>query len=183
VRLTLVAVGAVVALAVTAVPAQAAGVGGIEVTPPGGTSFRVSVSTDEVQQQTFLLRNVTASPATVRLYGAAATRSEGGDAWSVGGAASADWLDLPAQEVTLAAGESREMSFSVRGGEQDRTGAVVVEKTASTVVQRAATLVHVEAAAPVPLPLLLIVLAVLVMAAAAAAWGAVVRRLVEPAPV
>lgn len=170
-----IVLGTVVALAATTGPAHAAGVGGVEVTPPDGTSFRVSAADGETARQSFTLRNVTDVPATVRLYGAAAEQPAGSDAWSVAGAVSADWLGLPDQRVTLAAGESREMSFTVRFGEQDRTGAVVLELGDGTVVQRAATLVYAETAAPLPVPLLLAALAVGLVAVAAAAWSVAAR--------
>lgn len=168
---------AVLAAAVLSTPvaAQAAGVGGVEVTPPDGSSFRVSVTDGGSVEQEFALRNITDQPAQVRLY-AAAAEQVGDDGWSVGGAGSAGWLELPDQQVSLAAGEARTLRFSVRGGPSDRTGAVVVEVGEGTVVQRAATLVHVDAGSRLPLPLIVVVVAVCLLLAAGAAVATVARR-------
>lgn len=171
----LLAVAAAVALG-TAGPAHAAGVGGVEVTPPSGTSFRVDVVPGDQARQEFLLRNVLDTPATVRLYGASAERGADGTAWTVAGPGSAEWLGLEAQEVTLRGGESRTMAFAVEGDERARTGAVVVETGTGTVVQRAATLVHVGPAPRVPLPLLLVVAAVVLLLVSGAGVAVVARR-------
>lgn len=173
-RTRLLAAAATALVVAAAAPAGAAGVGGIEVTPLSGSSFRLDVPAGKRAQQEFLLRNLRSEPSTVRLYGASATRN--GSAWSVAGPGSAGWLELADREITLRGGETRTLAFRVRGGEQQRTGAVVVELGAGTVVQRAATLVYVDTAARVPLPLLLVVAAVALLLAAGAGVAAVARR-------
>ena len=146
-----------VAVAVGFAPAAtAAGTGGVELTPlptvdahghpvtafhvaPGGTAK-------------FALRNLTDHAVTVRMYGAAATKSASG-AWSVGRAGSADWLDLPAQDVTLAphAIQTRSFTIAKHGIAKGVTyGAVVLEQSHGTVVERAATLVYLKSASALP---------------------------------
>jgi hypothetical protein len=180
-RLLAPVLGAVLLVLAVGAPASAAGVGGVEVTPSHGSSFSVRAPRNGTSTEAFTLRNIGTTPATVRLYGADAREVDG--AWSVGGAGSASWLALPDEAVTLAPGEKRAMTFSVRGGGAARTGAVVVEQSAGTVVQRAATLVHETTAPPVPLPLLLVAAAVALLLAAGTGVAAVARRRgVVPAP-
>lgn len=163
--------------ALVAVPssASAAGVGGVELVPDGGTSFHLEVRPDQTASAGFTLRNLTDAPAEVRLYAAAAART-GGDGWAVSGPGSASWLQLDDQTVALGPGEQRQLSFTVTGDGTERTGAVVVEQTRGNVAQRAATLVYAQAASPVPLPLLLIGLALLLVVVAAVAVAATARR-------
>lgn len=175
-RLRLLLAATAVALVATAVPASPAGVGGVEVTPPNGTSFAVEIREGERALQPFVLQNIASGPSTVRLYAAAAERSASGEGWSIGAAGSASWIDLEEQEVTLGGGESRRMTFAVDGGPSDRTGAIVVEQGAGTVVQRAGTLVYAEVASPLPLPLLLVVLAVVLVLLAGAGVATLARR-------
>jgi hypothetical protein len=163
-----------------AVPALAAGVGGVEIVPPSGTSFRVQAPDRGTATVTFTAENVGTETATVRLYAASATES--GGSWSVDGAGSASWLRLADRSVTLQPGEARELSFTVEGSDARRTGAIVVEQGAGTVVQRAATLVHAEPGPRLPLPLLLVALAVLLIALAGVGVARAARR-PEPEPV
>lgn len=168
-------VGTAAVLVAAAVPAGAAGVGGVEVTPRSGTAFNLSVSDGETVRETFTVRNIGEAAATVRLYAAAAEQTESGT-WSVAGAGSAPWLEFADREVSLEPGETQELSFAARGSDEARNGAIVIEQGSGTVVQRAATLVYVKQGPTVPLPLLLILIAVVLIALAAAAWVTAARR-------
>lgn len=165
------------AVLLVAPAAGAAGVGGVELTPPSGSSFTVTARAGQTVTQDFTLRNVGTAPATVRLYAADASQVDGG--WSVGAAGSAPWLHLPDQTVTLAAGEHKAMSVRVDGGAH--TGAIVVEQAQGTVVQRAATLVRLTPPPVVPVPLLLAAAAAGLVLAAGAGVGAAARRRVVAA--
>lgn len=169
-RLAALAVPAVLLLA--APSAGAAGVGGVELTPPSGSSFSVPAQTGQTVTQPFTLRNIGTAPATVRLYAADAREVDG--AWSVGAAGSAPWLHLPDQTVTLAPGEQKAMSVRVDGGAH--TGAIVLEQASGTVVQRAATLVRLTAPPAVPVPLLLAAAAAGLVLAGGAGVGVAARR-------
>lgn len=160
---------------VTPVPtAGAAGVGGVEVRPPAGSSFSLDVREDDWATQRFMVENVVDRPTTVRLYGARARRADAG-AWDVS-STTPDWLELADQRVHLEPGESREMVFRVRGTGRDVTGAVVVEVPGSSLVARAATLVYVHQRQPLPIPLLLIGVAALLVAGTGALAVATGRR-------
>ena len=137
----------------TAVPAYAAGVDGVDLSPQPAvsangkvvTSFHVTLKLGGVATQRFLLRNLTAAPKTVRVYAAAANRSPAG-AFSVGGPGTAHWIALPDQRITLSPHATRVVSFKVQRSHAPKGhtvyGAVVVEKSAGTVTERAATLVY-----------------------------------------
>ncbi|MBC7679748.1 MAG: hypothetical protein H7233_12290 [Pseudorhodobacter sp.] len=143
----------------TAGVASAAGVGGVEVTPRQGSSFHVTAPPNGTADEEFTVRNIGRTTATVRLYTASADSTDSGG-WSVGGAGSAPWLELPAASVTLQPGQSRDLRFTVLGSDDSRNGAVVVEQGTGTVVQRAATLVYATPGRAVPLPWLILAVAV-----------------------
>lgn len=142
------------------------GVEGVELVPPGGSAFTVSVADDERVEQEFLLRNTWASPQTVRLSAAAV----GPDA-RVDAPGTASWLEVPG-EVRLRAGEIRTLRLGVRGDGQDRTGAVVVEVGAL----RATTLVRVDGTSGMPLPLVTGVFVLCLVLLAGAGVSAARRR-------
>ena len=155
--------------------AYAAGVGGVELKPETGSSFRLDVGEDETASATFTLTNITDDPATVQLYGASATRKSDGT-WIVDSAGTADWLKLETQDVTLGGRETQEFAFDVVGLGEDVNGAIVLEQMQGNVAQRAATLVYVEAAGPISLPLLIVVAAVVLLALAGASVAVAARR-------
>lgn len=152
---TLVAAAGIAAT--TALPAHAAGVDGVNLTPQPAvsadgkvlTAFHVTLHSGGVATEHFMLRNLTSTPRTVRVYGAAATRSPSG-AYAVAGPQTASWIGLRDQQVTLAPHASRVLSFKVSRSHAPKGhlvyGAVVVEKSAGTVTERAATLVYLTRA-------------------------------------
>ena len=146
--------------------AQAAGVGTIELEPQRGTAFHVKLGDEASTTTSMTLRNTGKEAVTARLYAASAVKTSE-DGWNVGGAGSAPWIELPDQTIELAAGERRIMRFVVRQSEQ-KTGAVVIEQTGGTVVQRAATLVYLEPASRWSLPLVAVVAGALVILMGAA---------------
>lgn len=179
------------ALVVTvAPPGEAAGTGGIEVTPVPAqrdgeaiTTFDVDVPDEGAVAVPYLLRNVEDGPRTARVYGARVTRSDGNFALDEPG--SSPYLSMPDREVTLQPGEVREETFRVSPGpdgppEDDAYAAVVVEVRNGAVVQRANTLVYLQAGRRLPLPLLLVLLAGALLGAAAVGWFALVRRRRQP---
>lgn len=169
-------------LASGAGPALAAGTGGIEVTPVVDGEFRnvfrVDVPSSGSEQVPFLLRNIEEDgPRTARLY--AVEVLEDGDDLRLGEPGSSRHVELPDETVTLAAGETQERAFTLRGGELPegpQLAAVVVEVRNGAVVQRASTLVYLGEGRRVPLPLLLVGLAVVLLAAAGVAVAVVARR-------
>lgn len=178
------ALAATAALLVTlALPASAAGTGGIEVSPYPGvvngkqvTAFHVGVP----GETTWVLRNTTGESRTGRLY-AAAARPDGQGGWVIGDAGSSTYLDFPERDVTLAPHEVQVSSFRVRGDlDHDAHAALVVEVRNGSVVARAATLVYLRADGGSGLPALPVGLAVLVLLAAGAALLAARRRPAAP---
>ena len=173
----------VLLLLVLAVPARAAGTGGIEVSPYPGvvdgkqvTAFHVKVPTRGSAKVTYSLRNTTNHAVRGRLYAASAT-PDGSNGWTVGGAGTSPYVGLPDHQVSLAAHETRLATFTVHGkvsGTQH--AAVVVEVKQGSVVTRAATLVYLERGRRVPLPLLVVGAAVLLLLASAVAFVLVRRR-------
>jgi len=175
---------ATAALLVTlALPASAAGTGGIEVSPYPGvvdgkqvTAFHVSAPGETA----WTLRNTTAEARTGRLY-AAAARPDGQGGWTIGDAGSSPYLDFPERDVTLAPHQVQVSSFRVRGDlERPAHAALVVEVRNGSVVARAATLVYLQPAGGSGLPALPVGLAVLVLLAAGAALLAARRRPAAP---
>lgn len=161
-------------------PALAAGTGGIVVTPLGEgnpTSFRVEVPSRGDLEVPFVVSNVVEEPRSARLYAAAVERQ--GESFAVGDPGSSRWVELADQQVTLEAGEVRDLAFTVRGGDLpdgEVLAAVVVEVQNGAVVQRASTLVRLSEGRTVPLPLLLVVVAVVLLLTAAAAVAESARR-------
>jgi hypothetical protein len=175
----------VLTVSVGTAPAQAAGTGGIEVSPypaiVGGhqvTAFHVRVPSRGSVSVRYSLRNTTAAPVRGRLYAASAT-SDGHGGWTIGGAGSSTHLDLADQQIELAAHQTRLAAFRAHGKSGEHA-AVVIEVKQGSVVTRAATLVYLEHGRTVPLPLLLVGIAVLLLLAAggAVAWQ---RRRSAPA--
>jgi hypothetical protein len=167
-------------LVVPSAPALAAGTGGIVVTPLGEdtpTAFEVEVPREGSLEVPFVVSNVVDGPRSARLYATSVERR--GDEFAVGDPGSSRWVELADQEVALEAGESRDLSFTVRGGDLpdgEVLAAVVLEVRNGAVVQRASTLVRLSEGRVVPLPLLLVVLAVVLLLAAAAAVAESARR-------
>jgi hypothetical protein len=169
-------------LVVLAAPANAAGTGGIEVSPYPGvvgghqvTAFHVKVPSRGSVSVRYSLRNTTAAPARGRLYAASAS-SDGHGGWTIGGAGSSPYLALQDQQVSLSPHETRFASFRVHGHAGARA-AVVLEVTQGSVVTRAATLVYLEHGRTVPIPVLLVGIAILLLLAVAAAFAWQRRRL------
>jgi hypothetical protein len=175
-------VAAVTAIAV-APAATAAGTGGIELTPvPVVDGHRHRVTAFHVGpggRAEFALRNLTDQPVTIRMYAASATRSPSG-AWSIGSSGSASWIHLKAESVVVPGHAVLTRTFTVarQGLAKGVTfGAVVLEQSHGTVVERAATLVYLTAAKS-SLPeraLLPVIVAVLLVAAAAVAHRKLAR--------
>ena len=152
---TLVAAAGIAAT--TALPAYAAGVDGVDLTPQPAvsgsgkvlTAFHVTLHSGGVATEHFILRNLTGTTRTVRVYGAAASRSPAG-AFSVSGPGTASWIELRDQRATLAAHATRVLTFKVSRAHAPKGhmvyGAVVVEKSAGTVTERAATVVYLTRA-------------------------------------
>lgn len=158
--------------------AQAAGVGTIELKPEHGTSFHVRGGDKGQTTQRMTLHNVGKQTVDARLYAASATRVN--DAWSIGGAGSASWIDLADQTVRLTAGETRAVSFVVHRSEKKKTGAVVLEQSAGTVVQRAATLVYLEPGKRINLPLAAVIACAVVIIMGAAVISARSQERIPP---
>jgi hypothetical protein len=179
-----VAVLAVLLLVVGAGPAHAAGTGGIEVVPDPAvvdgkevSRFDVEVPSRGEEQERFVVRNVDSEPRTARLYTAQVRRVEGD--LQLGDAGSSAFAVLPAEDVVLQPGEAQSRAFIVRGGDLpggEQMAAVVVEVGTGSVVQRASTMIYLEAGRQVPLPLLLVVAAVVLVMAAGAAVAVLARR-------
>ena len=173
-------------LTALALPAGAAGTGGIEVTPVPSqrdgkpvTVFRVELPSDGSVRVPYTVRNVEDGPRQARVYAARVTRD--GDAFSLDDPGSSPYVEMPDRTVELAAGELLEETFEVRAPRGDRPAdqqyaAVVVEVRNGAVVQRASTLVYLSAGRSVPLPLLVVLVAVGVLTTAAAAVAVTVRR-------
>jgi hypothetical protein len=180
-RVALGGLALVVALAVPAGPALAAGTGGIEVSPYPGisdgrqvTAFHVKVPSRGTTTVKYSIRNTTNHAVKGRLYGASAA-PDGSGGWTIGGAGSSTMLDLADQQVSLKPQETRLASFTVSGKAGDHA-AVVVEVKQGAVVSRAATLVYLEKGRTVPLPLLLVGAAVLLLLVVGAGVVLVRRR-------
>ncbi len=191
-RRTAAALGAAaVVLACGALPAHAAGTGGIDLSPlpaePGGrtaATFRVEVPRSGEVQVRYRLRNVEDGPRSATVYTARVTTSDG--SYVLGEPDSSPYVRRPRQQVTLQAGESVEQSFTVSAGpdgppEGEQLAAVVLEVRNGSVVQRANTLVVLTAERQVPLPLLLVVLAVVLLLAGGFGVAALARRRTPPA--
>jgi len=156
-----------------AVPASAAGTGGIEVSPYPGVVDGKQVTAFHLTapgKAAWALRNTTGESRTGRLYAASAT-PDGRGGWVIGDAGSSPYLDLPERDVTLAPHEVRVSELRVRGDvEREQHAAIVVEVRTGSVVARAATLVYLRpGGSGSGLPALPVGLAVLVLLAAGAA--------------
>lgn len=170
-----------------AVPASAAGTGGIEVSPYPGvvdgrqvTAFHATVPRSGDGTVAWSLRNTTGTTRTGRLYAASAT-ADGHGGWTIGDAGSSPYLGFDDRTVTLAPHEVQVSSFTVHGrltGEQH--AAIVVEVHNGSVVARAATLVYLTPGPAVRLPALVVGLAVLVLLASGGAVLWVRRRPATP---
>jgi len=173
----------VLLLLVLAVPARAAGTGGIEVSPYPGvvdghqvTAFHVKVPSRGTTTVRYSLRNTTAAPVHGRLYAASAT-PDGHGGWTVGGPGSTRYVGLEDQQVSLTPHQTRLATFTVHGPIHGTPhAAVVVEVKQGSVVTRAATLVYLERGRTVPLPALLVGAAALLLLTAGAAVTWVRRR-------
>jgi hypothetical protein len=173
-------------LLVLAVPARAAGTGGIEVSPYPGvvdghqvTAFHVKVPRGGSSKVTYSLRNTTNHPVHGRLYAASAT-PDGHNGWTVGGAGTSRYVDLPDQQTSLKPHETRLQTFTVHGKvDGTQHAAIVVEVKQGSVVTPAATLVYLERGRRVPLPVLVVGAAVLLLLAASV--GVVLMRRRRPA--
>ena len=165
--------------------ALAVGTAGVELTPlPGGrpaTAFHVHLDPGKSSTQTVLLHNGNRAAVTFQLYAAGVTKTKSGD-FSVADAGTAPWISLPTQQVTLAAGQDRRVTFTVhRTSAQHGSvvyGAVVMALTNSMVVTRAAAMVYLERPGSDPVRRAVVPL---VLAAAAIAVGAAAQaRLRRP---
>jgi hypothetical protein len=155
------AVGAATAFAVAASvvlgctsAAYASGTGGVDLRPldTNSSAFHLSLRAGHHQAERFELHNLTASPATVRVYAATAARTSDGS-FTVGGAGSAPWAVVPDREVTLAPHATRDISFDVSrdlapAGDGLTYGAVVLEQAHGTVIARVATLIYLMRVGP-----------------------------------
>ncbi|MCW2599187.1 MAG: hypothetical protein JWM02_1016 [Frankiales bacterium] len=168
-------------------PAQAAGTGGVDISPYPSlvdgkqlTAFHAKVPPNGDVTVQYALRNVTDKTATARLYSTMAQR-DGQGAFTIGVAGSSPYLGFPDQKVSLKAHETRLGSFTVHPGSKGRPkgqvyGAIVVEVTNGSVVQQAATVVYLQPGPLVPLPLLIVLIAVGVLALATLGFVVAVRR-------
>lgn len=163
-----------------AVPASAAGTGGIEVSPYPGivdghqvTAFHATVPGSGEGKVAWSLRNTTGAVATGRLYAAAAT-SDGHGGWTIGEAGSSPYLRFDSREVRLAPHEIQVSEFAVHGDlDGPQHAAIVVEVRNGSVVARAATLVYLVPGPAGALPGITVGLALLlVLAASAGVWQA-----------
>lgn len=133
--------------------AQAAGTGGIELTPGGtGSAFHVSLEAGQRGTAEFTLTNLQGAPAQIRLYAAAATKGADGG-YAVGGPGSAAWISIDDQVVRLSPHQARTYRFAIDRdsaprGEGLTYGAVVLEQAGGNVVTRAATLVYLDRVGP-----------------------------------
>jgi len=167
------------------VPAQAAGTGGIEVTPLTGGSadrpasaFHVRFPDSGQATAKFLLRNVTNKTVSGRLYAASAERDATGS-FAIGSAGSSPYVDLPDRELTLRPGARQTLSFVIRSisGKQptsERYAAIVVSVSRGTIVERAATLVYLAPATSGP-PVISIAIAALAAGLVFGVGAAVVK--------
>jgi hypothetical protein len=166
-----------------ALPATAAGTGGIEVSPYPGlvdgkqiTAFHTKVPGDGSRQVRYSLRNTTTTPRTARLYAASAQRAADGH-FTVGDPGSSAYISFDTRTVTLAPKQTEVKAFTVHGPlDHEAYGAIVVEVQNGAITSRAATIVYLEQGSRVPLPLLLAVGAGLLVLAGAAAVVVVRRR-------
>jgi hypothetical protein len=184
-----VLLSAVIALALPVSSSQAAGTGGIEVTPVpsmrGGkaiTTFTVTLPSSGSTTVPYTLRNVDASPRTARVFAAKVTKS--GGTFSLGPPGSSPYVRDQDRTVTLQGSEVRQESFTVRNtvSNHDKlTGpayaAVVVQVRRGSVVQNAATLITLRPASNrlvgLPRSVVVVALALLVLVALAVV---IVRR-------
>lgn len=146
-----VAASAVLGLASTA---HASGTGGVDLRPldTNASAFHLSLRAGHQQTERFELHNLTAAPATVRVYAATAARTSDGS-FTVGGAGSAPWAEVPDREVTLAPHATQDIAFTVSrdlapAGEGLAYGAVVLEQAHGTVIARVATLIYLTRVGP-----------------------------------
>ena len=167
-------------LVLLALPADAAGTGGIEISPYPGvvgghqvTAFHVKVPSRGSVVVRYSLRNTTGAPVRGRVYAASAV-SDGDGGWTIGGPGSSGFVDLRDQQVSLSANETRIEAFAAHGPVGGHA-AVVVEVKQGSVVTRAATLVYLERGRRLPLPLVL-VLSALALAALAGTGVLLARR-------
>lgn len=181
------AAGALALVLVGAVPASAAGTGGIEVSPYPGvvdghqvTAFHAEVPRRGSGTLAWSLRNTTGETRSGRLYAASAT-PDGHGGWVIGDAGSTPYLDFPAREVTLKPHEIRVAELRVHGRvDGTQHAALVVEVRNGSVLARAATLVYLEPGPTLPLPRAAVVVAVLVLLGAGAGVAAARRRPATP---
>ena len=162
---------------------RAAGTGGVELSPYPGvkdgkqvTAFRATVPRRGSVDVRYSLRNTTDAPRTARLYAASATKQADGQ-WSIGDAGTSPYISgFSTRSVTLRPGEVQIKQFQVSGDVRDgQASALVVEVTAGSVTQRAATLVYLTRGPVLPVPVLLAIGALLVALCAGIAI-LVVRR-------
>lgn len=183
-RIRVLLAAALTATAVGAVPANAAGTGGIEVSPYPGvvdghqvTAFHASVPRRGDGTVAWSLRNTTGTTKSGRLYAASAT-SDGHGGWAIGDAGSSPYLEFADRQVTLAPHETRVAEFRVHGKvEGTQHAALVVEVRNGSVVARAATLIYLTPGPVVPLPTAVVGLAGLVLLAAGSAFLRARRQL------
>lgn len=167
--------------------ARAAGTGGIEVTPLPAivdgeqvTAFHVELPGRGSKEIPFLLRNVENGERTASVYAADVTRAENG-AFDVSDAGSSPYVRYEQRTVTLAPGEQRRETFALErpnaaSPSEETFGAIVVEVSNGSVVQRAATLVYVNPGTRLPLPLLIVLVALLLIAVTAVTITVYARR-------
>lgn len=183
---TVVVVVLALALALAATPpgVDAAGTGGITVTPVPAvvdgkpvTAFRAQVPSRGTERVPFTVSNVTDEQRSARIYVAEVTRNDGN--FVLGRPGSSPYVKLDPEEVTLEGGEVQDRSFAVLGGDlpdDEKLAAVVVEVQNGAVLQRASTLIYLAPGRQVPLPLVLLVVAIALLATAGVAVALVARR-------
>lgn len=144
---------ATAALTLGAGVAQAAGTGGVEMTPAGKSSaFHVSLKAGQTATAEFTLTNLQGKPAQIRLYAASASKGADGG-FAVGGPGSATWMSIDDQVVRLAPHQVEKYRFTIDRdaaplGEGLTYGAVVLEQAGGNLVTRAATLVYLDRVGP-----------------------------------
>lgn len=158
------------ALLAGALPAGAAGTGGINISPYPGvvdgkpiSAFHAKVPASGSTSVRYALRNTTDHAATARLFATKATRDSTGR-FTIGSAGSSPYVHFTDGSVTLKPREVRLSSFSVTAGPHGRPAgkayaALVVEVRAGSVIQQAATVVYLEPGPRLPLPLLVVLIA------------------------
>jgi hypothetical protein len=167
------ALAAVTLLATVVTPSQAAGTGGIEVTPVPSmrngkavTTFTLDLPTSGSKQVPYTLRNVDAVPRTARVFAAKVTLTDG--TYALGAPGSSPYVSSADQTVTLAGRAVKQATFRVAAGTPPGKvvyAAIVVEVRNGSVVQNAATLITLRAAPHriVGLPTTVVVVALLAL--------------------